>query len=113
MNQDIAAGKFDQLKGHAKQSVGEAIGNDSLANSGAMDQVKGAAKEAWGNAKDAVHAVSDDVHAKAQAKHAEAAQHAEATQHDVREKITSTAQNVKTAVNNKAEDIQMQHKRSA
>ena len=65
MNQDTAAGQFDQLKGKVKQAVGEAVGNDKLANSGAADQVKGAAKEAWGNTKDAAHAVADDVHARA------------------------------------------------
>ena len=42
MNRDIAAGKFDQVKGKVKQSVGEAVGNDRLANSGTVDQVKGA-----------------------------------------------------------------------
>jgi len=87
MNRNITEGKFDQFKGKVKQSVGEAVGNDRLANSGTADQVKGAAKEAWGNA--------------------------EAHKHDVRAKITSTAQNVKDSVNAKAEDIKVQHKRSA
>lgn len=42
MNRETVEGKFDQLKGKAKQSVGEAVGNSKLANSGAIDQVKGA-----------------------------------------------------------------------
>jgi uncharacterized protein YjbJ (UPF0337 family) len=102
MNRDTTEGKLDQLKGKVKQSVGEAVGNDKLANSGTADQVKGAAKEAWGNAKDAVKAVSGDAHA-----------HAESHGHDVREKITSTAQNVKNATNEKAEEIKAEHRRSA
>jgi uncharacterized protein YjbJ (UPF0337 family) len=102
MNRDITEGKFDQFKGKVKQSVGEALGNDKLANSGTVDQVKGAAREAWGNAKDAAGAASADASA-----------NAEAHKHDVRAKITSTAQNVKDAVNAKAEDIKVQHKRSA
>ena len=102
MNRDTTEGKFDQLKGKVKQSVGEAIGNTKLANSGAADQVKGATKEAWGSAKDAARAVTDKAHA-----------HAESHGHDVRTKITSTAQNVKNAVNAKAEEIKAQHKRSA
>ena len=109
MNRDTAAGKFDQLKGKAKQSVGEALGNQKLANSGAVDQVKGAVKEAWGNTKDAVHAVADDACAGAAAKHCEAKQKAADTAHDVRERITSTAQNVKNAVSTKAEAIQRKH----
>ena len=102
MNRDTTEGKFDQFKGKVKQSVGEAFGNDKLANSGTVDQVKGAAREAWGNAKDAASAASADARA-----------NAETHKHDVRAKITSTAQNVKDAVNAKAEDIKVQHKRTA
>ena len=54
MNKDQVSGKFDQVKGKVKQGVGEAIGNQHLANEGVVDQVKGSAKEVWGNAKDAV-----------------------------------------------------------
>jgi uncharacterized protein YjbJ (UPF0337 family) len=93
MNRDIAKGKFEQLKGKAKQSVGEAIGNEHLANSGAADEVKGAAKEAWGNIKD------------------DGAARSQTTAHDIREKITSTAQNVKSTVSPKSEDFK--HRRSA
>jgi uncharacterized protein YjbJ (UPF0337 family) len=55
MNSDQVSGKFDQIKGKVKQGVGEAVGDQRLANQGVADQVKGAAKEVWGNAKDAVH----------------------------------------------------------
>jgi uncharacterized protein YjbJ (UPF0337 family) len=99
MNRDTVEGKFDQLKGKAKQSVGEAVGNNKLANSGAIDQVKGAGKEAWGNAKDAA---ADDADARSQS-------HA----HDVRERMTSTAQNMKDVVNEKATDIKERQRRSA
>lgn len=109
MNSDTAAGKFDQLKGKAKQSVGEALGNQRLANSGAADQVKGAVREAWGNVKDAAHALADEAHACCSTQHTEAVQNAADTAHDVRERITSTAQNVKNAVNAKSEDIQCEH----
>jgi uncharacterized protein YjbJ (UPF0337 family) len=101
MNRDTAEGKFDQLKGKVKESMGEAVGSDRLANAGAADQVKGAAKEAWGNAKDAVRTAAN-THARA-----------ESTGRDVREKITSTAQNVKNAANAKAEEFKREHKRSA
>jgi uncharacterized protein YjbJ (UPF0337 family) len=113
MNHDTAEGKFDQLKGKAKQSIGEAIGNDKLANSGALDQIKGAAKEAWGNTKDAVHAIADDARAHASEERAEESQHADQTAHDVRARLTSTAQNVKDAVSAKAEAIQRDHTHTA
>jgi len=54
MNTEQASGKFDQVKGKIKQGVGEAIGNQKLANEGVVDQVKGSAKEIYGNVKDAV-----------------------------------------------------------
>ena len=55
MNTDQVSGKFDQVKGKVKQGVGEALGNQKLANEGVVDQVKGSAKEVYGNVKDAVH----------------------------------------------------------
>ncbi len=102
MNSDTASGKFDEVKGKIKQSVGEAFGDEKLANSGAADQVKGNVKEAWGNTKDAAHAVADDAHAQAESKGT-----------DVRAKITSTAQNVKNAVSEKVDEIKRDHKHSA
>ena len=59
MNTEKVEGKFDQVVGKMKQGVGEAVGNDRLANSGVADQVKGAAKETWGNAKDAARTTHD------------------------------------------------------
>ncbi|MHB8388965.1 MAG: CsbD family protein, partial [Acidobacteriaceae bacterium] len=55
MNKDQVEGKTDQVAGKIKQKVGEAVGNDNLANRGVADQVKGAAKETWGNVKDAAN----------------------------------------------------------
>ena len=54
MNTDQVSGKFDQVKGKVKQGVGEAVGNQKLANEGVVDQVKGSAREVYGNVKDAV-----------------------------------------------------------
>jgi len=54
MNTEQLSGKFDQAKGKVKQGIGEAVGNQKLANEGVVDQVKGSAKEVYGNVKDAV-----------------------------------------------------------
>jgi uncharacterized protein YjbJ (UPF0337 family) len=59
MDKDQVAGKFDQGVGKAKEKLGEAVGNQKLANQGVADQVKGAAKETWGNAKDAARTTHD------------------------------------------------------
>ena len=44
MNKDQVTGKVEQAAGRVKQSVGETLGNQKLANQGVADQVKGAAK---------------------------------------------------------------------
>jgi uncharacterized protein YjbJ (UPF0337 family) len=59
MDKDRVSGKFDQTIGKAKEKVGDAVGNQKLANQGVADQVKGAAKETWGNAKDAARTTHD------------------------------------------------------
>jgi uncharacterized protein YjbJ (UPF0337 family) len=59
MNKDQVSGKADQVSGKIKQKVGEAVGNQNLANRGAAEQVKGAVKETWGNAKDAAHETAE------------------------------------------------------
>ena len=53
MNKDQIQGKVEQATGKIKQGVGEAVGNQDLANRGVADQTKGAVRETWGNAKDA------------------------------------------------------------
>ncbi|HUY80817.1 MAG TPA: CsbD family protein [Acidobacteriaceae bacterium] len=58
MNKDQVSGKADQVTGSIKQKVGQAVGNQHLANQGLVDQTKGAAKEVWGNAKQAAHDVT-------------------------------------------------------
>ncbi len=87
--ENTLSGKFNQIAGKVKQTVGEATNNDKLANEGAAQQVKGHAEEAWGSVK---HAANET-----------AAEHNvvhENKAHDVRESIVSTAQNVKEHVQN-------------
>lgn len=91
MNKDQVAGKVDQVAGKVKQGVGEAVGNDDLANRGVADQVKGAAKETWGNVKD----TADKSHE----------QHA----HDTRENISRKVEDTKNRVNEKIDAIKEQH----
>ena len=45
-------GKFDEVVGNIKQGVGEAVGDQSLANKGTAEQVKGHAEQAWGSVKE-------------------------------------------------------------
>jgi uncharacterized protein YjbJ (UPF0337 family) len=85
--ENTLSGKFNQVAGKVKQSLGEATDNDKLANEGAAQQVKGHAEEAWGSVK---HAANETA-AEHKAAHEDKA-------HDVRESIVSTAQNVKEHV---------------
>ena len=84
MSDSTVKGKFDEAAGKLKQGVGEAVNDQSLANSGATQQVKGHAEQAWGSVKEAF-----------QDKSAEQQPNAEAGAHDVRDRVSSTAQNVK------------------
>jgi len=111
MNNDTVAGKFDQVKGQVKQSVGEAVGNQRLANSGAADQVKGAAKEAWGNTKDAANAVATDAHLRAEQHRAEAHVRGEQAAHNARESITNAAQGLKAKIDEHADKVKRDHAR--
>ena len=80
-------GKFDEVAGKVKQSTGEAFNDQSLANSGAARQVKGHAEQAWGSVKEGFQDSKERNEPKA-----------EGEAHDIREKIASTAQNVKEHV---------------
>lgn len=92
MNKDQVSGKFDQAVGKVKQGVGEAVGNDEMANRGAADQVKGAAKETWGNVKDAANKTASD------------------EAHNTRENISRNVQDVKDKVNEKIDAAKERHR---
>ena len=87
-------GKFDEAVGKVKQGIGEASNDQSLANSGTAQQVKGHAEQAWGSVKEGF---AD--------KKAEEQPKAEGDSHDIREKIASTAQNVKEHVQAGIDDL--------
>lgn len=92
MNKDQIAGKVDQVTGKVKQGVGEAVGNDDMANRGVADQVKGAVKETWGNVKDA-----------ANKSHEQQAHH-------TRENVSRNVEETKNRVNDKIDAIKEQHR---
>lgn len=110
MNTEKVEGKFDQVAGKIKQGVGEAVGNQKLANAGAAEQIKGVAKETWGNAKDTADVVRGDNRSQAAAKGEDLKYRAENAAHDARERITETAHNIKDKVNEKLDNIKREHK---
>lgn len=91
-------GKYDEVAGKIKQSAGEAMNDQSTANRGAAQQVKGQAEQAWGSVKQA----AADQHKRNEAR---AEQHA----HDVREKVTSTAQNAKERIQDSVDPSHNRH----
>jgi uncharacterized protein YjbJ (UPF0337 family) len=102
MNKEQVTGKVDELKGRVKQSVGEATGNQQLANEGTADQIKGAAKQTWGNVKETANE-SVNLHKD------EAAQHAA----DTRAKLRDGANEIKEKIDAKLDTIKenQQHRR--
>ena len=92
MNESKVEGFFDKAKGKIKEAVGDTFNDQSLANSGAADQVKGNAKETWGNVKDSA---SNLGHSHTET---ETEVKAENAGHNLRSDITSGAEHVKDSV---------------
>ena len=54
MEKEQVTGKVDELKGKAKQAVGNATGNENLQDEGTLDEGKGKIKQAYGDLKDTI-----------------------------------------------------------
>ena len=89
VNDSTAKGKWNEAVGNVKQSVGEAVGNDKMANEGAADQVKGQAQQTWGSVKDGFSTEQD--------RHEETS---EAHAHNARESVVSGAEKLKNSIEN-------------
>jgi uncharacterized protein YjbJ (UPF0337 family) len=50
----MSEGKFDRMKGRAKEAAGELTDDDDLKDEGKVDKASGAIKEKFGNATDKV-----------------------------------------------------------
>lgn len=87
-------GKFDELAGKTKQAFGDATGDQSAANSGAAQEIKGHGEQAWGSVKEAAHD-SKEQH------EATAADHS----HGVRDTLTSAAADAKAYIQGAADDF--------
>lgn len=94
-------GKFDEVAGKVKQAFGDATGDQSTANSGAAQEVKGHGEQAWGSVKEGVHDATTDRTDTYSNTHTAADNSA----HDVRDSVTSAAENVKNHIRNAAEDL--------
>lgn len=101
MNKQTVEGKFDQVAGKIKEKVGEATGNERLANAGAADQIKGAAKETWGRTKEAAQQAAETTRVKAGMESESLKSRVEAGAHDLREKVASAAQHAKEKIDEK------------
>jgi uncharacterized protein YjbJ (UPF0337 family) len=104
-------GKFDEVAGKVKQSIGEATHNDKIANEGAAQQVKGQAEQVWGSVKAAASNTAADVRGRAKeasVSHGTGVGH---KAHDIREKITSTAQNVKNHIQKSVANRHAEHEK--
>ena len=101
LSDSTVKGKFDEIAGKTKQAFGDLTGDQSAANKGAAQEVKGHGEQAWGSVKEAVHdSTSDNT-----TTHADATTAADNGAHDVRQSVTSTAANVKDHIRNAVEDL--------
>ena len=92
-NDSTIKGKFDELAGKAKQAFGDVTGDQSAANKGAAQEVKGHAEQSWGSVKEAAHDTTT---------HNESAAGTDA--HDLREKVTGAAEHLKDNIQNALAD---------
>ena len=60
-NKDEMEGKFDQVKGKTKETIGRVIDDRDLENEGTADRVEGNVKEGYGKAKRKVGEAIEDV----------------------------------------------------
>lgn len=51
MNRDELKGKAEQLKGRAKEAVGDLTNDERLRNEGATDELRGEVQEGFGRAR--------------------------------------------------------------
>jgi uncharacterized protein YjbJ (UPF0337 family) len=93
-------GKFNEVAGKVKQTIGESTHNDKLANEGAAQQVKGHAEQAWGSVKQAATDAKQNFDVAVDDYKARHATEHEQQAHDIREKVTSTAANAKDHIQN-------------
>lgn len=94
-------GKFDEIAGKAKQAFGDLTGDQSVANRGAAQEVKGHGEQTWGSVKEAVH----DSTTPAAGTHTTATTHADTEAHNARQGVTSAAESVKEHVRNAVDDL--------
>ena len=59
MNKEQVTGKLDELKGKAKEKIGEVTNNPDTEAEGLVDQGKGKLKQAYGDVKEAVKKDND------------------------------------------------------
>ena len=105
MNKETLEGKFDQVSGAVKQKVGETFNDQSLANSGVAEQIKGAAKETWGKTKDVVNERKADASYRAETDTSDARLRIQNSPDDLRDKIVNKVQDMKESVEEKLEDL--------
>ncbi len=96
-------GKLDELAGKAKQAFGDLTGDQSTANHGAAQEVKGHGEQAWGSVKEAAH--DSTTPASTTGTYRDADTVADNSAHDARTSVTSTAENVKDHIRNAVEDL--------
>ena len=100
MNDSKAEGVFDELKGKIKQGFGEATNNQSIANEGAADQVKGHAEETWGNVKDTAHNIGHSNQT------TDTRLHAESDAHNTRNSIVDGAEHLKDSIKHGLDNLE-------
>lgn len=102
MNDSTAEGVFNEAKGKIKQGIGETFNNQSLANEGTVDEVKGHAQQTWGSVKDTAHDLANDRETPYDPSNpsysADPVYRDEHAGHDIRSSIANAAESLKESI---------------
>jgi uncharacterized protein YjbJ (UPF0337 family) len=106
MNDSTVAGVLNETKGKLKQAAGETFNDESLANEGAADQLKGNAQQTWGSIKDTAHHIAANHTSDRETPYdpsnpsysTDPVYRDEHAGHDVRASITNAAESVKESI---------------
>ena len=96
-------GKWDEVAGKAKQAFGDATDDQTVANRGAAQEIKGHGEQAWGSVKETVHDSGTGSSTDATYRNSDTAAADDA--HDARTSATDTAENLKHKFQNAVEDL--------
>ncbi|MHB1022151.1 MAG: CsbD family protein [Acidobacteriaceae bacterium] len=113
MNKHTVRGKIDQTAGRIKEKVGDALGNQKLANAGVAEQIKGIAQQTYGNVQDTIKATTKHAQAQLQSHKNDMHHYSNEKSKEVRGNIRETVEGAQKKVNTTLDNFKEKQKQLA